>query len=161
VSKELEQRRLEVLETHFQSEVDHDWDACLATFGGHARYEIMATGQVHDGDADVLAYHRSQRAAFPDQRHEDVRFHVATDDTIIAEFDLLGTNTGDFYGQPPTGKSFRVAVIAVFFFDGDRIVNERVYLDGASLIRQIGQDDLLAVAGTEASLLALDQGHHD
>jgi steroid delta-isomerase-like uncharacterized protein len=159
MSSEVDQRRLEVLEAHFQSEVEHDWEACLATFAGHPHYEIMATGQVHDGDAEVLAYHRSQRAAFPDQRHEDVRFHVAHDDTIIAEFDLLGTNTGEFYGQPPTGKSFRVAVVAVFFFDGDRIVNERVYLDGASLIRQIGQHDLLALAGTEASLLALDQVH--
>jgi len=158
MTSELEQRRLEILEAHFRSEVEHDWDACLATFGGHARYEIMATGQVHDGDAEVLAYHRSQRTAFPDQRHENLRIHVAHDDTIIAEFDLLGTNTGEFYGQRPTGKSFRVAVIAVFFFEGDRIVNERVYLDAASLIRQIGQDALLALAGTSASLLTFDEG---
>ena len=154
---DVEQRRLDVLDAHFRSEVEHDWEACLATFGGHARYEIMATGQVHDGDAAVLAYHRSQRTAFPDQRHENLRVHVAQDDTIITEFDLLGTNTGEFYGQPPTGKSFRVAVVAVFFFDGVHIVNERVYLDGASLIRQIGQDGLLALAGTTASLLALDE----
>ncbi len=152
VNSELERRRLEVLDTHFRAEVEHDWEACLATFGGHARYEIVATGQVHDGDAEVLAYHRSQRTAFPDQRHENVRFHVARDDTVIAEFDLLGTNTGEFYGLAPTGRSFAVAVIAVFFFEGDRIVNERVYLDGASLIRQIGQLDLLALAGTEALL---------
>jgi predicted ester cyclase len=154
MSSDMEQRRLDVLEVHFRSEVEHDWTTCLATFGGHARYEIMATGQVHDGDLDVLAYHRGQRAAFPDQRHESLRIHVSTDDTIIAEFDLVGTNSGEYYGQPPTGKSFRVPVIAVFFFEGDRIVNERVYLDGASLIRQIGQLDLLALAGTETSLLA-------
>jgi steroid delta-isomerase-like uncharacterized protein len=159
MSSEMERRRLEVLEAHFQSEVEHDWQTCLATFGGHPRYEIMATGQVHEGEEEVLAYHRSQRAAFPDQRHENLRIHVANDHTIITEFDLLGTNTGEFYEQPPTGKSFRVAVIAVFFFDGDRIVNERVYLDGASLVRQIGQDDLLALTGTGASLLALDGVH--
>jgi steroid delta-isomerase-like uncharacterized protein len=156
MSSDVQERRLEILAAHFQSEVEHDWESCLATFGGHARYEIMATGQIHDGDAEVLAYHRGQRTAFPDQRHENLRIHVAKDDTIITEFNLLGTNTGEFYGQPPTGRSFRVAVIAVFFFDGDRIVNERVYLDGASLIRQIGQDDLLALAGTSASLLAPD-----
>ncbi len=34
-------------------------------------------------------------------------------------------------------EHFRSAVIAVFFA-GDRITNERVYLDGASLLRQIG-----------------------
>ncbi len=59
------------------------------------------------------------------------------DDVVIAEFDLLGTHLGQFYGQAPTGKSFRVPVIAVFFFDGDRITNERIYLDSTSLLRQI------------------------
>ncbi len=145
----LRQRRLTVLEEHFQSEVDHDWERCLATFKDVPRYEIVATGQVHQGRDEVVAYHRAQRTAFPDQRHENVRMHVAEDDTVIAEFDLLGTSTGEFLGLPPTGLSFRVAVIAVFSFDGDRITNERVYLDGASLLRQIGREDLLPLAGTE------------
>ena len=145
----LRQRRLTVLEEHFQSEVDHDWERCLATFKDVPRYEIVATGQVHEGRDEVVAYHRTQRTAFPDQRHENVRMHVAEDDTVIAEFDLLGTSTGEFLGLPPTGRSFRVAVIAVFSFDGDRITNERVYLDGASLLRQIGREDLLPLAGTE------------
>jgi steroid delta-isomerase-like uncharacterized protein len=146
---ELRTRRLAVLEQHFQSEVDHDWEACLATFKDVPRYEIVATGQVHEGREAVVAYHQAQRAAFPDQRHEHVRMHVADDDTIVSEFDLLGTNTGGFLGQPPTGKAFRVPVIAVFRFDGDRITNERVYLDGASLLRQIGREELLPIAGVE------------
>ena len=144
----LRARRLEVLEEHFRSEVDLDWDACLATFKDVPRYEIVATGQVHEGRDAVVAYHTGQRTAFPDQRHEHVRMHVADDDTVISEFDLLGTNTGEFLGQPPTGQAFRVPVIAVFTFDGDGITNERVYLDGASLLRQIGHEDLLPLAGT-------------
>lgn len=147
MSNELRQRRLALLDVHFQSEVDHDWDACVATFNGHPRYEIMPTGQVHDGEEAVRAYHRAQRVAFPDQRHENVRFHCADDDTIIAEFDLLGTNTGEFLGLPPTGQSFRVPTIAVFFFDGDRITNERVYLDLVSLLTQIGRLEVLAGSG--------------
>lgn len=147
---ELRARRLAVLDEHFRSEIDHDWDACLATFRDVPRYEIVATGQVHEGADAVVAYHRAQRTAFPDQRHENVRMHVADDDTVVSEFDLLGTNTGEFMGMAPTGKAFRVAVIAVFSFDGDRITNERVYLDGASLLRQIGHEDLLPLAGTEA-----------
>ena len=146
---ELRRRRLEVLDEHFRSEVDHDWDACLATFRDTPRYEIVATGQVHEGRDAVVAYHRAQRTAFPDQRHENVRMHVSDDDTVIAEFDLLGTNTGEFLGLPPTGRAFRVAVIAVFSFDGDGITNERVYLDGASLLRQIGRSELLPLAGVE------------
>lgn len=148
-SDELRTRRLEVLEQHFRSEVDHDWDACLATFRDVPRYEIVPTGQVHEGAEAVVAYHRAQRTAFPDQRHENVRMHVADDDTVVCEFDLLGTNTGEMLGLPPTGRSFRVATIAVFTFDGDRITNERVYLDSASLLRQVGHDALLPLAGVE------------
>jgi predicted ester cyclase len=75
--------------------------------------------------------------------------HVADDDTVISEFDLIGTNTGEFMGMAPTGRSFHVPVIAVFAFDGDRITNERVYLDSASLLRQIGREELLPFAGVE------------
>lgn len=150
IDEELRRRRLELLETHFQSEVDHDWATCLATFDGHPRYEIMPTGQVHDGDDAVLRYHRAQREAFPDQRHDGVRFHVADDDTVIAEFDLLGTNTGPFLGGEPTGRAFRVPTIAVFSFEGDRITNERVYLDILSMLTQIDRTDVIAraAAGT-------------
>ena len=148
-TEELRRRRLEVLDEHFRSEIDHDWDACLATFKDVPRYEIVATGQVHEGVDAVVAYHKAQRTAFPDQRHENVRMHIADDDTIISEFDLLGTNTGEFLGLAPTGLAFRVPVIAVFSFDGDGITNERVYLDSASLLRQIGHTDLLPIAGVE------------
>ena len=145
----LQKRRLALLDEHFASEVDQEFDRTLATFAGAPRYEIMPTGQVHDGDEAVLAYHRNQRTAFPDQRHENVVFHCSHDNTIIAEFDLLGTYLGPFYGLPPTGRSFRVPTIAVFFFEGEKLVNERVYLDSASMLRQIGREDLLARGSVE------------
>jgi steroid delta-isomerase-like uncharacterized protein len=144
---ELREQRLALLEEHFASEVDQEFDRTIATFAGHPRYEIVPTGQVHDGEEAVLAYHRAQRGAFPDQRHENVRMHVADDDTIISEFDLLGTNLGEFMGGAPTGKAFRVPVVAVFFFEGDKITNERVYLDLASMLTQIGRTDLFALLG--------------
>jgi steroid delta-isomerase-like uncharacterized protein len=143
VDEALRQRREAVLLEHFASETDQEFDRTLATFNGHPHYEIMATGQVFDGGDEVMGYYRATRTAFPDQRHDNVAFHVA-EDTTVAEFDLLGTNLGEFYGLPPTGRAFRVPVIAVFFFDGDRIVNERVYFDAASLVNQIGHGAMLA-----------------
>lgn len=150
VDTDLRERRLALLEEHFTSEVDKEFERTLATFASNPRYEIMATGQVYDGDDEVLAYHRNQRTAFPDQRHENVRFHVADDHTVIAEFDLLGTNLGEFYGLPPTGREFRVPVIAVFFFEGDKLVNERIYLDSSDLLAQIGRGDILALRAESA-----------
>ncbi|QXC59096.1 ester cyclase [Aquihabitans sp. G128] len=140
---DLRARRLAVVEEHFASEVEQAFDRTLATFDGHPRYEIMATGQVFDGAEEVMGYYLSTRTAFPDQRHDNVRTHVA-DDAVITEFDLLGTNLGEFFGLPPTGRSFRVPVIAVFSFVGDEIVNERIYFDSASLVNQIGHGALLA-----------------
>jgi steroid delta-isomerase-like uncharacterized protein len=146
IDDDLRGRRLALIEEHFRSEVAHEFELTLATFNGHPHYEIMATGQVFDGPDEVMGYYRTTRTAFPDQRHDGVRLHVA-DDAVIAEFDLLGTNTGEFYGLPPTGKAFRVPIIAVFFFEDDRITNERIYFDSASLLTQIGRGELLAFAG--------------
>ena len=147
LTDELRHRRSEVIEEHFRSEVDKDFERTIATFNGTPHYEIVPTGAVYDGDEQVLAYHRGQRTSFPDQRHENVRLHFA-DDSVITEFDLLGTNLGEFLGGAPTGKAFRVPVIAVFFFEGAKITNERVYFDVATLLVQIGRTDLLALAGT-------------
>jgi steroid delta-isomerase-like uncharacterized protein len=146
IADDLRQRRLEMIKEHMDTEVTQEFDRTLATFNGHPRYEIMPTGQVFDGDDEVMGYYRMTRTAFPDQRHDNVRYHV-TDNTVIVEFELLGTNLGEFYGFPPTGKSFRVPIIAVFFFEGDRIVNERVYFDSASLVTQIGRGEILALVG--------------
>lgn len=140
----LRQKRLDLIREHMDTEVTHEFDKTLATFNGHPRYEIVPTGEVYDGDDEVMTYYRTTRTAFPDQRHDNAKFYVA-DDAVIVEFDLLGTNTGEFYGLPPTGKAFRVPVIAVFSFAGERITNERIYFDAASLVTQIGRSELLAL----------------
>ena len=140
----LRERRLAVVAEHFRSEAAQEFDETLATFLDHPRYEIVPTGQVFDGAEEVMGYYRTTRTAFPDQRHDDVRLHVA-DDAVIAEFDLLGTNLGEFYGLEPTGKAFRVPIVAVFTFEGEGITNERIYFDTASLLAQIGRAELLSL----------------
>ncbi len=57
----------------------------------------------------------------------------------IAEFDLLGTHDGDLVGIPPTGRSFRCRMCAIFSFppDSDRIIGERVYFDQGTIVRQL------------------------
>lgn len=141
---ELREFRRVLVEEHFASEVDQEFDRTLATFADHPRYEIMATGEVFDGADAVMAYYRTTRTAFPDQHHENVCFHFA-DDAVIAEFDLVGTNLGEFYGLAPTGKGFRVPIVAIFGFEGRDLVNERIYFDAASLVNQIGHGSLLAL----------------
>jgi steroid delta-isomerase-like uncharacterized protein len=125
-----------VVREHMGSENRHDFAATLATFS-HPRYEIIPTGQVYDGPSAVMEYFRASRAAFPDQRNELIALHHA-DDVVIAEFDLLGTHRGPLFGIPPTGRSFTCRTVALFLFDGDRIVCERVYFDSATILAQLG-----------------------
>jgi steroid delta-isomerase-like uncharacterized protein len=120
-----------------ESENRHEFDATLETFD-HPRYEIMATGDVYDGADEVAEYYRTSRAAFPDQRNENSVFHHA-DDAVIVEFDLLGTHEGELRGIPPTGKTFRCRMCALFLFEpgGERIVCERIYFDQATIAEQL------------------------
>ena len=75
-----------------ESENRHDFDTTVATFD-HPRYEIVPTGDVHDGRDEVMAYFNETRTAFPDQRNELIALHHA-DDAVIAEFTLKGTHRG-------------------------------------------------------------------
>jgi steroid delta-isomerase-like uncharacterized protein len=136
---ELRKRREEIVVRHMQSENVHDFATTLATFA-RPRYEIVATGEVHDGPDAVMEYFRSTRAAFPDQRNEPIALHHA-DDAVIAEFWLLGTHLGALRGLAPTGRGFRCRMAAFFLFEGADLVCERVYFDAATILRQLADAD--------------------
>ena len=127
---DLAARRLAVVREHMESENVQDFDRTIATFA-HPRYELMATGDVFDGEAQVRGYFARTRADFPDQRNDNSVLRT-TDDGVVAEFDLLGTHA-------ELGTSFRSRMLALFIFaDGsDRIVCERVYFDTDSIRRQL------------------------
>jgi len=128
-------QREAVVREHMESENRQDFEATLGTFT-HPRYELVASGEIYDGDEEVRRYYATSRTAFPDQRNEVHAIHHA-DDTVIVEFDLLGTNLGPLGSRPPTGKAFRCRMVALFIFEGAGIACERVYFDSATILRQI------------------------
>src|SRR5919112_3119306 len=129
----LRKRREAIVLEHMESENRHDFDATIDTFA-HPRYELVPTGDVYDGEAEVRAYFAETRTAFPDQRNELIALHH-TDDAVIAEFDLLGTHLGPLRALPPTGRAFRCRMTAHFLFEGDRLVCERVFFDQLTILR--------------------------
>jgi steroid delta-isomerase-like uncharacterized protein len=119
----------------------------------HPRYELIATGDVFDGEQEVDAYFEETRAAFPDQRNELIALHHS-DDAVIVEAMLYGTHLGPFRGLPPTGRSFEMRFCAMFLFEEDRLVCERVYFDAATVLRQLGiAHDPLTLRGRAATVL--------
>jgi hypothetical protein len=66
--------RERIVREHMESENRHEFDVTMGTFQ-HPRYEIVPTGEVHDGTEAVDRYFRETRAAFPDQRNELIAMH--------------------------------------------------------------------------------------
>jgi steroid delta-isomerase-like uncharacterized protein len=136
VSAELRERREAIVREHVATENRHDYDATLGTFE-HPRYELIGTGDVYDGPEEVARYYEEMRVGFPDRHDTILAIHHA-DDAAFLEFDARGTHRGPFRGLPPTGRAFECRMMAVFLFEEDRLVCERVYFDGDTILRQLG-----------------------
>src|SRR3954452_243205 len=148
----LREIRERIVREHMESENRHEFDVTMGTFA-HPRYEIVPTGDVYDGPDAVDGYYAESRAAFPDQRNELIALHHA-DDAVLVEFDLKGTHKGPYRGLPPTGREFTCRMLAIFLFEEDRLVGERVYFDSATILRQLGiAHDPLTLTGRVATVV--------
>jgi steroid delta-isomerase-like uncharacterized protein len=152
VTKALREKREAIVVEHMESENRQEFDVTLETFD-HPRYELIATGEVHDGPEEVMAYFQETRTAFPDQRNELIALHHS-DDAVIVEAMLYGTHDGAYRGLPPTGRKFESRFCAMFIFEEDKLICERVYFDVGTVLRQLGiAHDPLTLRGRVATVL--------
>ena len=76
------------------------------------------------------------------------------DDAVIVEAMLYGTHEGPYRGLPPTGREFEMRFCAIFDFEEDRLMCERVYFDANTVLRQLGiAHDPLTLKGRVATVL--------
>jgi steroid delta-isomerase-like uncharacterized protein len=132
----MRRKREAIVREHMDSENRHEFDVTLETFD-HPRYELIATGEVHDGPEEVAEYFEETRRAFPDQRNELVALHHA-DDAVLVEAIIRGTHNGPLRSLPPTGREFELRILAMFMFEEDRLLCERVYFDQLTVLGQLG-----------------------
>jgi steroid delta-isomerase-like uncharacterized protein len=74
--------------------------------------------------------------AFPDFRFKIGKLHHA-DDAVILEGVMTGTHKGDWASMEAHGRQMQLPVVCVFDFEDDRLINESVYFDFATLQRQL------------------------
>jgi steroid delta-isomerase-like uncharacterized protein len=132
----LRRKREAIVKEHMDSENRQEFDTTLDTFH-HPRYELIGTGEVYDGSEEVAQYFEDTRRAFPDQRNELVALHHA-DDAVLVEAMIRGTHEGPLRSLPPTGREFELPILAMFVFEDDKLVCERVYFDQSTVLRQLG-----------------------
>jgi steroid delta-isomerase-like uncharacterized protein len=102
-------------------------DMALPTIAGLAEPTPAGLKQVNQGF----------RASFPDL-HGRIEQVFAFGDWVAARVTWTGTNTGDFMGQPATGKTISITEIEIVRCEDGRIVDLRQLADLGSLISQLG-----------------------
>jgi predicted ester cyclase len=81
--------------------------------------------------------HEHFLAATPDGYHivEDM---IAEGDKVVTRLSAYGTQTGELFGIPPTGKQIRMTAIAVHRIANGKIVEHWSELDNLGLMQQLG-----------------------
>ena len=129
-------RRVDLVNEHMRLENAHDFPACIKQFG-RPRYEVLADGEVYEGPDRVDDFLSENRRAFPDFKFEPT--HVSpTPDAVLVEGLFKGTHDGAWRGLPPTGRSVNFPMCLIFEFEGDAMVNEKIYFDVGTPLRQLG-----------------------
>jgi steroid delta-isomerase-like uncharacterized protein len=130
----LRQHREAIVKQHAEAENRHDVEGTIATFH-RPRYEV--NGQPSDGEAAVRELLQGLMRGFPDL-HAEIGTMRHADDAVFGEALITGTHDGEWAGIPPTGCRVEVPVAAIFEFDQDRLLCEKVYMDFAAVLTQIG-----------------------
>ncbi len=139
-STALRQRREAVINEHIDAENRHDADATVATFSPRkASYDVPAFGQEgqrpdHESIREMWV---GLLTVFPDL-HIEPRFLRHGDDHILVEVRVSGTQKEEWAGIPATLGRMDTRVAALYEFEGDELVCERVYMDFAEIARQLG-----------------------
>jgi steroid delta-isomerase-like uncharacterized protein len=135
ISDKLREAREEVLRAHLEAHNAGDIEGVIATFA-RPRIELIASNRVVEGPEEMRTYLDDRRRSFPDQ-HFEVICHHHSDRAVISEHWMTGTHLGDLHGVEPSGRKFRARMAAIFEFDGDRLVNQRLYYDAGTIARQL------------------------
>lgn len=135
---ELATARLEMVEEHVRHENQHDLAGIMSTFGNDAAYADAPWGEVHQGRQAVEQYYRDLLAALPNLQI-DIRDRHVTEDAVVLEVVISGTQTGAWRGLPATGRAVRFPLCAVFrFASSGKVASETIYYDRAGVLHQVG-----------------------
>ena len=130
--------RIALVEQHVRLENAHDLEGVLQTFGSSARYDDEAWGEHYDGGYGVRQFYEQLMKALPDLEIEIVRRHV-TDDTVLLEVLIRGTQLGEWRGLPATGRRVEIPLCGVYTFDSEgRMAGEKIYYDRGTVLGQLG-----------------------
>ena len=140
LNQDQKEARLRIVEEHMRAENAHDVDGIMRTFVENPTFVL--NGDTISGQDDIRAFYEGfgfgGGGGFANIHVEERSRHIG-DDAIILEVTVTGEHDDTWQGIPATGRKIEVPLCAVFPFDGEgRLTGERVYMDGALLLKQLG-----------------------
>jgi steroid delta-isomerase-like uncharacterized protein len=104
-----------------------------ANYAHHDPANVDSIGGVEDVKHHIITL----RQAFPDL---EFRIHdeIADENNIVMRWSVHGTHTGDYFGIPPTGKTFAVTGMNHWRMANGKAIEGWANRDDLGLMRQLG-----------------------
>ncbi len=121
------------VEQLYQALNAHDYDALDELVAEDAVWHGMEAQGLEGLKHDWAAFTTS----FPDG-HMKLEDLVDFGDKVVARNTCEGTNTGEFFGEPATGRSMSIIEVGIYRFEGGKVVEGWSFTDGDGMMRQLG-----------------------
>ena len=116
----------------------HDAAGFAARFAPDGIVRILPTGDTVRGRERIAAFLEASLRAFPDWQLERRGLDDCADATWV-QWTITGTHAGEFMGHRATHRGLELLGCSRFTFTAEGLVAEEgVYLDPASILRQLG-----------------------
>lgn len=122
---------------HVAVENQHDMEAMLATLDSDNPVRDEVAGECYVGVKNVSARYAELWKAFPDFNVFPRRL-IEEGSSVVMQADYIGTHKGQYRNFEPTGKSFKLRLVNIIDFNGDKMSRETIFMDLASQLRQLG-----------------------
>jgi predicted ester cyclase len=127
----------ETVRSYFDAVIARDPDAMAEHWAEEGLEEILPVG-IFRGPEEVKAWFSELFAAIPDFEMTLDRV-LAHDDDVLVQWRAAGTFTGGpLMGVDPTGRRIELRGLDWLEVEGDRIVRNTAFADGAALARGMG-----------------------
>jgi steroid delta-isomerase-like uncharacterized protein len=127
------------IEEHLKAESSQDLQALLEGMTDDCYNLVMCDPEpMYSGPEAVARRYGALWTALPDLNVRLRRVAAIDGDLVVSEHTLSGTHLGTLFGVPPTGRPVEVDTVVVWEFREGRIRGETVYLDMATVLRQVG-----------------------
>jgi steroid delta-isomerase-like uncharacterized protein len=112
---------------------DRDYDA----FDRFVAEDVVIHNAGGQGLEGMKADIRDFIASFPDA-YSELEDLVDMGDKVVIRDVCKGTNTGEFFGGPPTGRYVEILEITAYRIEGGKVAEAWYFHDEGSLMRQMG-----------------------